>query len=277
MQGTFYLRVRGMDIAVNAPDRVRLLDDVRHRLRTGAGFAVATLNLDHLVKLGRVAGFREAYRRQDLVTADGNPIVWLSRLAGRPVSLVPGSDLVEPLSALAAEEGQPVALLGSTEEALREAARHLCAQFPALRIVACLAPGAGFDPAGAEADRMIAALGASGARLTFLALGAPKQEIFAARCREALPRAGFVSVGAGLDFLARAQRRAPLWARRCALEWLWRMLTNPRRLARRYAACALALPGLALGTAFRGAAEPRSGAAPNPAAPAHPLGMEARL
>ncbi|WP_233713173.1 WecB/TagA/CpsF family glycosyltransferase [Amaricoccus solimangrovi] len=231
------------------PDRVRLLDDVRARLRAGAGFAIATLNLDHMVKLRRIPEFTDAYRRQDLVTADGNPIVWLSWLAGRPVSLVPGSDLVEPLAALAAEEGKPVALIGSTPAALERAARHLGAAHPGLRIAACLAPGRGFDPAGAEADAMIAALGASGARMAFLALGAPKQEMFAARCREALPGVGLVSVGAGLDFLARTQRRAPAWMRRAALEWLWRVGTDPRRLARRYAECALALPGLALGAA----------------------------
>lgn len=250
MQDTFSIRVRGVDITVNMPDRVRLLEDVRARLRAGRGFAIATLNLDHMVKLRRVPGFSDAYRRQDLVTADGNPIVWLSRLAGRPVSLVPGSELVEPLAALAAEEGQPVALLGSTEAALERAARYLSASSPGLRIVARLVPGRGFDPAGPEADAMIEALGASGARLTFLALGAPKQEMFAARCREALPGIGLVSVGAGLDFLARTQRRAPEWVRRAALEWLWRALTDPRRLARRYAECAMALPGLALGVAL---------------------------
>jgi exopolysaccharide biosynthesis WecB/TagA/CpsF family protein len=245
MLNTFSIRVRGVDIAVNMPDKACLLADVRERLARGAGFAIATLNLDHIVKLRRLAGFRDAYARQDLVTADGNPIVWLSRLAGAPVSLVPGSELVEPLSALAAEEGHSVALLGSTEVTLERAAAHLTARHPGLRIAALVAPGRNFDPAGAEADEMIATLRASGAKLTFLALGAPKQEIFAARCREALPGIGLVSVGAGLDFLALTQRRAPVWMRRVALEWLWRVLSDPKRLARRYAECAMEFPLLA--------------------------------
>ena len=249
MRNTFSLRVRGVDVAVNMPDKACLLEDVRDRLARGAGFAIATLNLDHIVKLRRIAGFRDAYARQDLVTADGNPIVWLSRLAGTPVTLVPGSDLVEPLAALAAEDGHAVALLGSTAEALDRAAAHLSARCPGLRIVARVAPGRNFDPAGEEADRMIAALAASGARLAFLALGAPRQEIFAARCRAALPGMGLVSVGAGLDVLALTQRRAPAWVRALALEWLWRALSDPRRLARRYAECAMELPALALGIA----------------------------
>lgn len=249
MIDTFNLRIRDTNIVVNVPDSAHLLEGVRDRLRRGAGFAVATLNLDHLVKLRRAPAFRDAYARQDLVTADGNPVVWLSRLAGHPVALVPGSDIVDPLARLAAEEDQPVALLGSTEVALASAARHLTERHPGLRIVACLAPGLNFDPMGEEASAMIAALGQSGARMAFLALGAPKQEIFAARCRELLPTMGLISVGAGLDFLSEAQRRAPAWVRRVALEWLWRMLSDPRRLTGRYASCAIELPGLVFNVA----------------------------
>jgi exopolysaccharide biosynthesis WecB/TagA/CpsF family protein len=245
MRDLFSLRVGGADVAVNTPDRTTLLRDVRDRLRRGAGFAIATLNLDHIVKLRRMAAFRRAYLRQDLVTADGNPIVWLSRLAGRPVSLVTGSDLVDPLCAVAAEEGATVALLGATPATLARAGDALIARHPGLSIVARLAPGQGFDPNGAEATAMIEELRRSGARLTFLALGAPKQEIFAARCRDALPGVGFVSVGAGLDFIAESQRRAPVWMRKLAIEWLWRLLTNPSRLAARYAECAAELPALA--------------------------------
>lgn len=220
-------------------------------MRQGVGFAIATLNLDHLVKLRSMDTFRRAYTQQDLVTADGNPIVWLSRLARRPVTLVPGSDLVEPLARLAAREGVPVALLGATPETLDRAAAWLVALNPGLQVVACLSPSRSFDPTGPEAAQMVEALRASGARLTFLALGAPKQEMFAARCRAELPAVGFASVGAGLDFLAESQRRAPLWMRRAALEWVWRMMSDPRRLARRYASCALLLPAVMLAVLSR--------------------------
>lgn len=181
------------------PDRETLLEDVRHRLRNRVGFAVATLNLDHLVKLRQAASFRAAYRRQDLVTADGNPIVWLSRLAGRPVSLVTGSDLVEPLAEVAAQEQVPVALLGATPETLARAAAELSLRHPGLRIVACLAPGQGFDAHGEEATQMIEALRLSGARLTFLALGAPdrrrSRRAAETNCRRwGLSRSGPVSI-----------------------------------------------------------------------------------
>lgn len=233
-------------IRVSMPDAATLLAEVRRRFRAGEGFALATINLDHLVKLVRDPGFRDAYAAQDLVCADGNPIVWLSRLARKPVSLVPGSDMILPLAQLAAREGVPVALTGSTDEALAAAAEALEDNVPGLVIAARIAPPMGFDPTSPAARDILAQLGASGARLTFLALGAPKQEAFAAHGRHALPQMGFASIGAGLDFIAGRQQRAPAWVRAIAMEWLWRMLSNPRRLAKRYLDCALILPGEAL-------------------------------
>lgn len=229
-------------IEVNMPTRAALLDEVAARLARGRGFALATINLDHLDKLSRSAEFRRAYAAQDLVVADGNPVVWLSRLARRPVTLVPGSDLVVPLARLAAAAGAPVALVGATDTALERAGLRLAEEAPGLAIVARIAPPFGFDPDGAEAAQVLERIGASGARLCLLALGAPKQERFAARGRTELQQVGFASIGAGLDFLAGMQRRAPVWARRMALEWLWRMLSSPARLVPRYARCALILP-----------------------------------
>ena len=81
-------------ITVNASHKQALLDDLEARLLNGQGFSVATLNLDHVVKLRTSPDFHNAYARQTHVTADGNPIVWLSRLAGQDVSLVPGSEPV---------------------------------------------------------------------------------------------------------------------------------------------------------------------------------------
>ena len=231
---------------VDVPTEAALLADIAARLDRGEGFAVATLNLDHIVKLRRDAAFRAAYAAQSHVVADGNPIVWLSHMAGRgDVRLVPGSELIAPLAALAAEKRVPVALLGSTEPVLRLAADRLEADHPGLKVAACIAPRFGFDPAGEEAAAMLDEIAASGARICFLALGAPKQEVLAARGFARHPGCGFVSIGAGLDFIAGHQTRAPRWVQKIAMEWLWRMLTNPRRLVKRYAECAWILPGLA--------------------------------
>lgn len=233
-------------IAVNMPTRKALMDAMRDRFANGTGFALATINLDHMVKLRHDPVFAQAYAAQDLVVADGNPIAWLAAVAGERIEVLPGSDLVIPICELAASMNVAVALVGSTDAALSGAARALEAQVPGLRVTVTIAPGGGFDPYGAEATDILSALEASDAGLCFLALGAPRQEVFAARARDLVPRMGFASVGAGLDFLSGHQTRAPLLVRRLRLEWLWRALSSPLRLGPRYLRCIAILPSLYL-------------------------------
>ena len=243
--------VSGQKVSVNVATWAALQARVTERLAQRQGFALATLNLDHLVKLRGVPRFRAAYAAQDLVTADGNPIVWMSRLAGRPVELIPGSDAILPLARIAARLGVGVALVGSTAESLSRAKSYLEREVRDLTVVCTLAPPMGFDPDSPEAQALHEQIAASGAGLCFVALGAPKQEIFAASGRRAAPAVGYVSIGAGLDFLAGMQKRAPAWARRLALEWLWRALNSPKRLGLRYLQCLAILPGQMLRAAVQ--------------------------
>jgi N-acetylglucosaminyldiphosphoundecaprenol N-acetyl-beta-D-mannosaminyltransferase len=229
-------------IAVTAPRKTALLSELEARMAKGQGFSLATLNLDHVVKIVRDPVFRAAYAAQTHVTADGNPIVWLCRIAGQDVELIPGSELVEPVAALAVGQKVCLAMVGSTEASLAGATRALETRYPGLEVSARIAPPMGFDPQGPGADEVIEQLRASGAGVCFLALGAPKQEVFAARAQTALPQMGFLSIGAGLDFLSGAQVRAPALARMLALEWFWRLLSNPGRLFLRYMACFAILP-----------------------------------
>ena len=234
------------DVTVNALSRETLLADIARRLSVGQGFSIATLNLDHVVKLRQDPAFRTAYAAHSHVTADGNPIVWLSRLAGQDVRLAPGSELIEPVVELAAAQNVPIGLFGSDEDTLMAAAETLKGRYPGLDIPLVVAPPMGFDPAGAAADAAIEEMRASGARVIFLALGAPKQEVFASRAQAQLPEAGFLSIGAGIDFIAGTQTRAPAWVRALAGEWLWRLALSPKRLVRRYASCIAILPRLTL-------------------------------
>ena len=234
---------QGRSISINMPDWPSLKAEVLRRFAQGEGFALATINLDHLVKLRESDLFCTAYAGQDLVVADGRPIVWLSRLAARPVELMPGSDMVLPLCRLAAQAKVPVALVGSTEQALADGAAHLRQAVPGIDLAYVFAPSGRFDPEGEEAAKILGQLDAKGIRLCFLALGAPKQEQFAHRGRSLAPAVGFASVGAGIDFLGGHQRRAPRWMRQLALEWLWRALSSPRRMVPRYAKCFAILPG----------------------------------
>lgn len=241
---------KGQNVEVTVHSLDALLTDLKDHFEKWQGFSLATLNLDHVVKLRDSDAFRAAYVAHSHVTADGNPIVWLSRLAHHPVSLLAGADLIDPLAKLAGSMDVPVGLLGSTEETLKVAAEALETRHEGLSVVTRIAPPMGFDPMGDLADTYIEQLESAGVRLCFLALGAPKQEVFAAHAAAKTDSIGFVSIGAGLDFIAGTQTRAPAFMRLIAAEWLWRLLTNPKRLTARYAACLAVLPRL-LGSALK--------------------------
>jgi len=249
-------------VRINVASQLQLLNDIARRFAQDQGFAVATLNLDHIVKLGKDDAFHHAYAQHTHVTADGRPVVWLSRLAGDDISLVTGSDLIDPVARLCAREARPIALIGSTPEVLQKASDALVERLPGLDIVCAISPPFGFDPSGPAAEETMDEVARSGAKLCLIALGAPKQEIFAARLFRAHPDIGVMSIGAGLDFIAGAQVRAPRLVRALAAEWLWRLARDPKRLGALYAACFAILPGLTL-TALRQRVSPRKPAAPD--------------
>ncbi|MDZ4392362.1 MAG: WecB/TagA/CpsF family glycosyltransferase [Cypionkella sp.] len=242
-EGPVQFRFDTTTITVNIANRAALLAAVAQRFADRQGFALATINLDHLVKLRASPAFRAIYAAQDFVVADGNPIVWLSRLARRPVELVPGSDMVIPLVQLAVQSGRSVALIGTTDAALATAASHLESLIPGLKVALTIAPPMGFDPHGPDARNILARLATAEIGFCVIALPAGKQETIAALGRSLAPHTGFASFGAGLDFLAGSQTRAPRWMRALAMEWLWRALSDPRRMLPRYAACFAILPG----------------------------------
>ena len=232
------------DVAVNVPERSALFRTMRDSFAAGKGFALATLNLDHLAKLRSDASFLKAYKAHEYIVADGHPIVWLSRLAGKSVDHIPGADIMLPLCRVCAEFKVSIALVGSSQAALKDAITALKSEIPDVRVSYAHAPDFAFDPEGDYADGIFKELKTSGAGLCLLALGAPKQEKFAARGRRLAPDIGFVSVGAGLDFLAGHQVRAPKIMQRMAMEWLWRATLDPGRMVPRYLKCFAILPGL---------------------------------
>ncbi|MGO4683731.1 WecB/TagA/CpsF family glycosyltransferase [Hyphomicrobium sp. 2TAF46] len=231
--------------AINTPDMETAISRTIGRAKARDAFTVFTLNLDHIVKLRCDERFRRAYRNADIVTADGAPVAWLARLQEPSVVRATGSDMLLPLLDAAAVAGLPVFLFGSTEAVLTKAAHEIGnATDGLLKIAGMLSPSRTFDPEGAEADRAIETIKRSSAGICIVALGAPKQEIFAEHARARGLTCGMICSGASLDFLAGAQIRAPGLFRKLGLEWMWRLATNPRRLAKRYAECAIVLTEL---------------------------------
>ena len=179
-----------------------------------------------------------------MIAADGFPIVLDCRLQGKRVSRVAGSDLIAPISAEAASSGKSIYLFGSSLQVLINASRFLHERNAGLTIAGVFAPPQGFNPISEDARRCIETIGDSGADLCFVALGAPKQELFADHGKSLRPNISFVCIGAGLDFIAGVQVRAPHWMQRWGLEWLWRAASDPQRLLYRYLLCMAALPGI---------------------------------
>jgi exopolysaccharide biosynthesis WecB/TagA/CpsF family protein len=237
--------IDGWALTTASPDET--IRTIIARARNAESFTVNTLNLDHLVKLRRDERFRAAYRSATIVTADGAPIVWLARRQGARVQRTTGADLVVPLVIEAARHQLPVYLFGTSDEVLEKCGAALREMTGgALNICGAVSPPQGFDANGPAADAAIAAMRAAGARLVFVALGAPKQEIFAARALAAELGAGLVCIGAALDFIVGAQTRAPTVFQTYGMEWAWRLATNPRRLGMRYAQCAMVMADLAV-------------------------------
>ncbi len=208
---------------------------------------VATVNVDFLVNtLGwRRNSFKhpelaKALRSADLATADGMPLVWLSKLLGTPLrERVTGADMAVHLMDALAREGKSVFLLGGAGNTAEEAAHCLKAKHPGLRIAGTLAPR--IDVAGPKlADAMardaeiVEAINKSGADVLMLGLGNPKQEIWFQRIQSKLRVPITLGLGGTFDFLSGRTRRAPKWMQNWGLEWLFRLCCEPRRLFKRY-------------------------------------------
>ncbi|HQR28918.1 MAG TPA: WecB/TagA/CpsF family glycosyltransferase [Anaeromyxobacteraceae bacterium] len=198
------------------------------------GGHVFTPNVDHFVTVEDTPAFREAYDAARLVLADGQLVVWASRLLGTPVpGRVSGSDLVEPLLRRAGEEGWKVYLLGGGP-GIAEAVAEKSARELGVRVVGTASPTIRLDGALGDLEQGAEAVAAAGPDLLLVAMGTPKQEIWIHHNRATLGPALSIGVGASFDFYVGRVRRAPPWVSNAGLEWLYRLAREPRRLAHRY-------------------------------------------
>lgn len=239
-------------VRINLPTLETAATAAIRRAEQGEGFTLFTVNLDHLVKLASNEAFRGVYRRATYVTADGWPVVWLAGRKNTQLERATGADLVEPLCQAAAARGLGVYFVGPGPRAQAGALEKLTQRFEGLRVAGAEAPQLPSGDSAAmlaamDLDAMAQRINSSDARICFVSLGAPKQEILADALAARCPGVGFICVGAALDFISGEARRAPRWMQRGRLEWFWRLATNPRRLAIRYAECAMLFLVLALG------------------------------
>ena len=199
----------------------------------GASRVVCICNVHSVVTASQDPSFHAAISAADMATPDGAPVAWMMRRLGVPQQYrVSGPDLMHDYCAAAAQRGEPIFLYGSTPETLATLTQLLPARFPGLRIAGSWSPpfrAPTPDEDAADVER----INRSGVGTVWVSLGCPKQERWMTDHRGHV-NAVMIGVGAAFDFHAGTVVRAPAWMRRHGLEWLHRLVSEPRRLARRY-------------------------------------------
>ena len=177
--------------------------------------------------------YRDCLNQADLVSSDGVPLVWALKLLGRTdASRVYGPDCTLAILKSAAERGVPVGFYGGSPEVLDALLQVVRRDYPTLQVPYAMSPP--FRKMTVEEDdEVVKEIIDSGIRVLFVGLGCPKQERWMTEHRERVP-AVMCGVGAAFDFLAGSKKQAPRWMMSSGLEWLFRLATEPRRLAQRY-------------------------------------------
>ncbi len=196
---------------------------------------LATANVDFTVQALRDQELRRILLEAHLVVCDGMPLVWASKWLGNPLpERVAGSDLVPLLLETSERKGYRVFFLGGREDISQRAVNNALAKHPRLQVAGVYSPP--FAPLEKMDHRDICArIRESKADLLFVSFGCPKQEKWIAMNYKECGASVSVGVGATIDFLAGAVSRAPRWMQMSGLEWIYRLLQEPRRLFRRYA------------------------------------------
>ncbi|HKP87713.1 MAG TPA: WecB/TagA/CpsF family glycosyltransferase [Blastocatellia bacterium] len=224
-------RVNVAGITVDDLTEAETVARIDELLADGEPHYMSVVNAAKVVAASRDEKLRRVLAEADLVTADGMSVVWASRLLGRPLrERVTGIDLFERLVEHAARRGLRVYFLGARDEAVRGVVERFSRKHPDLQV-------AGWRNGyfSAEESRKVAEEVRRGAAdLLFVAMGSPAQEHWIA---SNIARAGArfaLGVGGSFDHLSGQSRRAPRWMQRAGIEWLYRLMREPRRLWRRY-------------------------------------------
>ena len=220
-----------MGCAVDNLDMEETLGVVEGFIRSGRPHQHVVINVDKIVKASRDPALRQIINDCDLINADGMPVVWASRLLGKPLKeRVTGVDLFEALMARAAEKGWRVFLLGAREEVVSGVAHLYPARYPGLTVAGYRN---GFWKPEDE-DRVVAEIAATRPDILFVAISSPKKEAFLARYQAAMKVPFAMGVGGTFDVAVGLVKRAPVWMQKAGLEWFYRFLQEPRRMFRRY-------------------------------------------
>src|SRR5579862_8562760 len=224
-------RITMMGMPIDAVTEHEAVATILGELDGGAGGWVITPNLDQLRQYVNEPELQRFYSQASLVLADGMPLLWASRIIGtRLPERVPGSGLIWSLTAGAASTGKSIFLLGGNPGTAGAAAKALLAKHPRLQVAGTLCPPVGFEKEAGEMEKIREHLRAVRPDIVYVGLGFPKQESVIEQIRGELPAAWFLGIGVSFSFVSGEIGRAPDWMQRIGLEWMHRLLQEPKRL-----------------------------------------------
>jgi len=236
--GTIAGRTTIAGVPIHVADFRTVLRTIVDRAECGDGAAngyVVTPNAHHVVMYQKDALLRQIYDRAFLVVPDGVPLLWAAKfLGGSLAGRVNGTDLVQSLCAEAEARGLRVFFLGGRPGAALAAAERLRARHPALDVCGTYCPAFGFKNDPIECANIVERVNSARPHLLFVGLGAPKQEYWMYRHRDALRVPMSIGIGVSFELIGGVIRRAPLWMQFAGLEWFFRLLAEPKRLWKRY-------------------------------------------
>jgi N-acetylglucosaminyldiphosphoundecaprenol N-acetyl-beta-D-mannosaminyltransferase len=222
-----------LDVRVDATSYPQATRQIIDWAREGRSCYVCLATVNNIMEARDSAEYRAVMRDAALATADGMPLVWALRRLGIPgATRVYGPDLTPLVLEAAADAGIPVGFFGGSPPVLERLLDVATQRFPALKIAYSCAPP--FRPLTPSEDAEIStAIQAAGVRILFVGLGSPKQDRWMHAHQGSIP-AVMLGVGAAFDFLAGTKPQAPRWMQRNGMEWVFRLIAEPRRLWRRY-------------------------------------------
>jgi N-acetylglucosaminyldiphosphoundecaprenol N-acetyl-beta-D-mannosaminyltransferase len=205
------------------------LEQIEQFIQQGGPHHVVTLDASMCVIARDDAELRDIVRKAELITPDGAGILWACRRLGAPlVERVSGVEIVERLCALSPSRGYKLFFFGAGPGVAEDAAEKMQSRYPGCKIVG--ARDGFFTPA--EEPEIVEQIRAEKPDVLLVALGIPKQEKWIARHREDLGVPVLIGVGGSFDVHSGRVRRAPRWVQRLSLEWLYRLVKNPRKIAK---------------------------------------------
>jgi N-acetylglucosaminyldiphosphoundecaprenol N-acetyl-beta-D-mannosaminyltransferase len=209
-------------------DTLRRIEDSIQKRRPIRHCAI---NAAKIVKIQSDRTFREIVVSSDLISPDGQSIVWASRFLKKPLpERVTGIDLMQRLLKLASEKGYKVFLLGAKEEVICELKEKLKRELPNLNLVGCR--NGYFSPD--EEEGIVKEINEKKPDILFIGMSSPKKEYWMSKYQSALKVSFVMGVGGSFDVLVGKTKRAPQWMQRVGLEWFYRFWQEPTRMWKRY-------------------------------------------